>query len=161
MIDASSEVRLLQIHPRLARFVTMLIDQLATDGFDVRVTQGLRSWSQQEALWQEGRDANGKVIGVTVTDAPPGYSWHNFGLAADCAPFDAAGNPDWNPTHSDWQHILAAGKSLGLVEGACWHHPDDPHLQLSDYPVTPTDEDRQLFKDGGEDAVWKHYWPNA
>jgi hypothetical protein len=51
----------------------------------------------------------------------------------------------------------ALGQSLGLEVGAYWRSfPDAPHFQLTGrFPVgAPSDEVRQLFKDGGMQAVW-------
>jgi predicted transcriptional regulator len=60
-------------------------------------------------------------------------------------------------TGDDWQRMLAVGNSVGLVEGAEWRtFPDWPHFQLTGkWPVTPDDEVRQVFLDGGMLAVWE------
>lgn len=151
-MDPISESRLNDVCPKLAGLIRQMAVMLSEEGIELHVTQALRSWSQQQALFAQGRTAPGN----RVTDAEGGYSWHNFGLAVDVAPF-VDKKPDWNASHACWQRIFAVGKSLGLAEGACWHKPDDPHLQLIDYPETPTDEDRQLFLDAGEVAVWEKY----
>ena len=48
---------------------------LAAQGVYVRVVQGLRTWTEQDALYAQGRTAPGKV----VTNVRGGYSWHCFG----------------------------------------------------------------------------------
>jgi peptidoglycan L-alanyl-D-glutamate endopeptidase CwlK len=151
-MDAISEAKLVDLHPKLADLIRQMYAMLEQENYELHVVQGLRSWSQQDVLYQQGRT----TLGPIVTEAQAGYSWHNFGLAVDVAPFVGLA-PDWNASHPAWQRIFAIGKSLGLVEGACWHKPDDPHLQLSDYPVTPTDEDREIFLQAGESAVWDKY----
>lgn len=125
--------------------------QLEAEGIVIRVTQSLRPWATQEALYAQGRTAPGSI----VTNAEPGFSWHNFGLAVDVAPFDGA-LPDWNITHPVWQRLVSVGDSLGLLSGAEWRtFPDWPHFQLTGrFPVTPDDEVRYLFKEGGLQAVW-------
>jgi peptidoglycan L-alanyl-D-glutamate endopeptidase CwlK len=50
-------------------------------GIDLVVVQALRTKEQQDALYAQGRTAPGRV----VTDARPGFSWHNFGRAYDVA----------------------------------------------------------------------------
>jgi peptidoglycan L-alanyl-D-glutamate endopeptidase CwlK len=156
-MDPISETRLEEVHPKVAAAIRQLSEMLAAESIEIRVTQALRSWAQQQALWQEGRDSQGNVIGTVVTDAKAGYSWHNFGLATDVAPFDANG-PDWNIKHPAWQRIVAVGVSLGLVSGSEWRtFPDWPHLQLSGIPITPTDQDRENFLDGGITRVWQAY----
>jgi len=154
-VDVISESRLGEIHQLLASKIRTMAEMLSQESITIRVTQGLRSWNQQQDLYSQGRDADGNIIGKTVTNAKPGYSWHNFGLAVDVAPFDN-GIPDWNENHPDWQRIVQIGTSLGLTAGAGFRtFPDYPHFQLTGiFPVTPTDEVRQLFRDGGVSAVW-------
>lgn len=156
-MDAASESRLQLVHPELASKVRNMADILAVSGIEIRVTQGLRSWNDQLALWLKGRDAQGNITdpGKVVTKAAPGHSWHNFGLAVDVAPF-ANNTPDWNLDHPAWKKIVAVGESLGLVSGSEWRtFPDWPHFQLTGkWPVSPNDEVRQTFLDGGMSAIW-------
>jgi D-alanyl-D-alanine dipeptidase len=157
MLDANSEARLAEVHPKVAELVRSMADRLAVESITVRVTQGLRSWAQQQTIWLEGRDEAGNIVDPSkvVTNAPPGHSWHSFGLAVDLAPFE--GNiPDWNVTHPAWKRIVEIGESLGLTAGAEWHHPvDEPHFQLTGrFGVSPDDEVRELFQSGGISAVW-------
>ena len=158
-MDAISESRLTEVHPLLASKIRQMADILAQSGVTLRVTQGLRSWTQQLSLWLKGRDPNGTVIdrSKVVTNAAPGHSWHNFGLAVDVVPMDNVGQPDWNVNHPVWKQIVSVGTSLGLVAGAEWRtFPDYPHFQLTGkLPVSPDDEVRQTFKDGGMVTIWK------
>ncbi len=157
-MDALSQTQLQLVNPELAAKVTRLMDSLALENAIIKVTQGLRSWTEQEALWQKGRDALGNVVdrSQVVTDAAPGHSYHNFGLAVDVAPFDDS-IPDWNLNHPVWKRIEAVGVSLGMTAGAEFRtFPDWPHFQLTGtLPVSPDDEVRQTFKDGGMLAVWE------
>lgn len=125
---------------------------LASENIDVQVTQGLRSWAEQAALYAQGRTAPGGI----VTNAQPGHSYHQFGLAVDVAPFDA-GIPDWNSAHPVWKRIVSVGVSVGLVDGAEWRtFPDWPHFQMTgQLPVSPDDAVRAAFLAGGIDQVWK------
>jgi len=161
-MDSTSEARLQNVHPKLAAAIRKMAEMLAGEGITIRVTQGLRSWSQQMGLWLQGRDSHGNVVDPKkiVTKAAPGHSWHQYGLAVDVAPFTttASGDlPDWNVNHPVWQRIVAVGTSLGLEAGAQWRtFPDWPHFQLTGkWPVSPDDEARQTFLDGGMDQVWK------
>lgn len=155
-MDAISEARLETVAPQLADKVRQMADMLAQEGILIRVTQALRSWSQQDALYAQGRTAPGTV----VTNCPGGHSYHNFGLAVDCVPDDPAQpgyQPDWNASHPTWKRMEAVGISLGLDSGSTWRSfPDAPHFQLTGrFPEgAPSDEVRQLFKDGGMQAVW-------
>lgn len=160
-MDNFSESRLGGVHPGLAEKIRDMATMLDADGIVIRVTQGLRTWDQQQDLWQRGRDERGQVVdkAAVVTKAPAGYSWHNFGLAVDVVPDDttlAGFQADWNTAHPAWAKIIAVGKSLGLVEGAEWRtFPDWPHFQLTGrFPATPTDEVRRIYKDLGMRGVW-------
>lgn len=156
-MDNISQARLQEVMPTLAARITTLIEQLESEGIETRVVQALRTWAQQDALYAQGRTAPGPE----VTKAPGGYSYHNFGLAVDLVPSqfgpDQPYNPDWNNTHSTWARMEQLGQALGLDSGATWRSfPDAPHFQLTGtWPEgAPTDDVRQLFKDGGMQAVW-------
>ncbi len=120
----------------------------------IQVTQGLRSWNEQDALYAQGRTTPGPI----VTNAPGGTSWHNLGLACDIVPEDITpGQPDWNISNPAWTRIISVGESLGLVSGSEWRtFKDYPHFQLTGrFGVNPDDEVRKLFRDGGIMAVWQ------
>lgn len=127
----------------------------------MEVSQGLRTWPEQTALWQKGRNPDGSYIdpihetGV-VTHAGAGQSWHNYGCAFDIFIATSYGI-DWTGNDAAWQACISVGESLGLTAGAEWHgmETDRPHFQLTGrFPVTPDDEVLYLFKNGGLDAVW-------
>lgn len=150
-MDPISEDRLAEVHPLLAARVRSMDEMLVGENIVIRVTQGLRTWAEQAALYAQGRTVPGKV----VTDARPGYSWHNFGLAVDVAPFDG-GIPDWNVDHPAWKRIVSVGESVGMVSGSEWRtFPDWPHFQMTgQLPVTPDDAVRIAYQNGGIAAVW-------
>lgn len=150
-MDPISEARLLNVHPKLAGRVRQMAEMLEGENITIRVTQGLRTWADQAALYAQGRTTPGKI----VTNAQPGHSYHNFGLAIDVAPFD--GNiPDWSVDHPAWKRIVAVGESLGLQSGSEWRtFPDWPHFQMTgQLPVSPDDAVRAAYETGGIEAVW-------
>ena len=151
-MDDISERRLSEVYPGLADKVRQMAEQLEQEGIDIRVTQSYRPWSEQAALYDQGRTSPGEI----VTNARAGFSWHNFGLAVDVAPLIPQG-VDWNTNHPAWLRIVAAGTSFGLVSGAEWRtFPDWPHFQLTGrFPVTPNDEVRAIYRTGGLAAVWE------
>lgn len=177
-MDALSEGRLSEVHPILAGKVRTASDMLALEDLEIRVTQGLRSWNLQAALYAQGKpgeftieqvNALRRAVGLapispeensqSVTRAAPGHSWHNFGLAVDVVPNDVSRpgwQPDWNAEHPAWKRIEQVTVSLGMVAGAYFRtFPDAPHVQLTGrFPANPTEEVRQLFRDGGIQAVW-------
>ncbi len=151
-MDRNSEFRLKLVNPRLSALIHQLAEiLLAKYKVEIRVTQGIRSWAEQDDL------AN-KV--PPVTKARGGHSWHNFGLAVDVVPDDisiAGFQCDWNLSHPVWQWIHKEAEALGLTCGADFRaFPDWPHLQLTGrFPASPTDEVRSIFKCGGAVAVWQ------
>ena len=150
-MDTVSEARLQLVCPALAAKIQSLALMLQDEGITFRVTQGLRSWNDQDKLYQQGRTLPGKI----VTNAPAGHSWHEFGLAVDVVPMDPL--PDWDTTHPVWTRLINVGESLGLYSGSEFTHiKDEPHFQLTGtFPVSPNDEARQIFKNAGMEAVWQ------
>lgn len=162
-MDSISEQRLQELWSLLADIGRNLILTLEAQGIEARIVQGLRSWQQQDGLWQQGRETAGPI----VTDAKGGYSWHNFGMAFDLCPSmygpEVIYKPDWNEQHSTWKKMEQLGISLGLTSGATWKRlVDSPHFQLTGrFPITPDDEVRQLFRDAGMEQVWKEAGINS
>lgn len=156
-MDAISESRLGEVYPPLAEKIRQMYQMLETENIEIRVTQSLRSWAEQAALYAEGRDANGNIVDQSkvVTDAKPGDSYHNYGLAVDVAPFDA-GIPDWDINHPAWKRIVAVGESLGLDSGSQWRtFPDWPHFQMTGkFPASPDAEVSSLYASSGIQGVW-------
>lgn len=154
-LDNVSIGRLAEVCPALSQKIYSLARLV--DPILFRITQGLRSWADQEALWAKGRDSNGVIIdpGAVVTKAPPGHSWHEFGLAIDFVPM-INGQPEWDVKKPEWETIIQAALTLNLVSGKYWKTiVDIPHLQLTGrFPVSPTDEVREIFKTVGIKGVW-------
>jgi hypothetical protein len=156
-MDSVSNQRLSFVCPSLSSKIGQMSEVLAPDNPPVyfRVTEGLRTWAEQAQLWAQGRTAPGTI----VTDAAPGYSWHNFGCAVDLVPMIDLG-PDWNITHPVWQRMMAVGDSLGLVHvdiktrlGA---HRDYPHFQMTGtWPTVPDEQVRTVFTDKGMQELWR------
>lgn len=148
----SNEERLQQIHPVLASRVRDFLAKLQTEGINVLITQGLRTWEEQDALYAKGRT----TPGPKVTNAQGGHSQHNFGLAVDVAPEDA-GVIDWNLSHPNWKRILELAPQFKLAEGAQWRtFPDNPHLYPVEIPAT-CEVLREKYSEGGVENVWKWF----
>lgn len=148
----ADELKLSLICPQLASKIRQLAGMMALVGEPITVEVGLRSWAEQQKLYNQGRTTPGPI----VTDAPPGHSWHFCGLAADLAPMNLVTQPNWDPANPEWGDMGAKAESLGLTWGGEFHHrPDKPHLQLTgSFPVSPTDEVRQIFLNVGMMGVW-------
>lgn len=151
-MDSVSEALLSLVNPLLADKIRLLAEMMDLTGEPIRVEQGLRSWSKQAEIYAQGRTAPGEI----VTNAPPGHSWHEFGLAVDVCPLSLLPTVNWTPESPIWTDMGSKGKSLGLFWGGDFSHPDRPHFQLTGtFPVSPDDETRQVFKDGGMLSVWE------
>ena len=165
VLSATSLARLGEVHPELARRIKQLDALLPA--LSIQVTQGYRTWADQDALYAEGRTTAGPNIdaahplGFPVTKARGGQSAHNFGYAVDLVPEDVTpGTPDWNSSDPAWQKMLAAGLTCGLAEGARWRSfVDTPHFYLQELPADPTDEMRALLEGGGIQALWDSWAP--
>lgn len=144
--------RIEQLWPPLKVKAYQLLQLLSLKEIDCEVSQGLRTWAEQEALYAQGRNGS---PGPIVTNAQPGQSWHTFGMAFDID-IQNGNQLDWDAADPEWQSAIAAGESLGLVAGATWRtFPDRPHFQLTGrFPVTPDAEVLSLYQQGGIAAVW-------
>jgi peptidoglycan L-alanyl-D-glutamate endopeptidase CwlK len=87
----------------------------------------LRTFKEQEVLYAHGRTKPGQV----VTNARPGESFHNYGLAFDAIPILESGKPDWE--NREKIRILGElGESIGLQWGGRWPtFKDYPHFQMA------------------------------
>jgi len=94
-------------------------------GINVKIITGTRNYHEQSALYAKGRT----TAGPKVTNSPPGYSWHNFGVAWDFVVFDAKGQPLWESPLMECCGKIA--ESCDLEWGGRWKSfPDTPHIQL-------------------------------
>lgn len=171
----TSEARLREVYPRLAENIHKLASQLLEEGVEIVVSQGIRTIAEQDALYAQGRTSlssvgchhNGRTFkpgtcphhpyGVPITNARGGYSYHNFGLAVDCAPIIPSQYAiDWNSSHPAWIKMETYGVKLGMVNGAHWARLiDAPHFQMTGpFPEgAPTDEVRRLAS-AGLSVLW-------
>lgn len=143
--------RLARVHPRLAALALRMVDLCAAAGVGVLITQGLRTWEEQDELYAQGRSKPGDI----VTKAKGGQSWHNFGLAFDIVVLDSLSKADWDTAHPGWRQAAAVGKSLGLEWGGDWKSFKDlPHFQLVNGLTLA--RCRELFQQGGGlEKIWE------
>lgn len=125
---------LTDLRPEIRPQVDAFLDACAQEGIDVLVTCTLRSNADQAALYAKGRTVAPIGRRFVVTDAPPGQSAHNYGLAIDVVPM-VNGKPDWNGADPVWQRI----GQLGQLSGLQWAgepgfpFPEEPHFQHPDW----------------------------
>jgi len=145
--------------PELKSKVGQLLLRCAARGFEMRPSAGLRDPFEQAKLWRQSRsseeirakvqefeaagadflahciDSVGPQHGDPVTDAPPGYSWHQWGEAVDCF-WLLNGKAEWSTTKkvnglNAYSVYVDEAEQLGLVAGGHWETLKDwPHVQL-------------------------------
>jgi hypothetical protein len=140
--------KLAAVHPVLADYVRLMSAALVKRGIHIRITDGLRTFAEQDKLYAQGRKTPGKV----VTDARGGYSNHNYGLAVDVVPL-VNGKVEWNVSDDIWNAIGEEGRRAGLEWGGDWKKlVDRPHFQLR--VGIGVEQCLSIFKKGGLSAVW-------
>jgi uncharacterized protein YcbK (DUF882 family) len=107
---------------RFSNALVWLDNWLSDYGVELRIVSGFRSLQEQEALYAQGRTSaeirervHKQGRGGAVTDAPPGQSAHNYGLAVDLDPDDpntptireiaklfGFGTVSWDPDHLEY-----------------------------------------------------------
>lgn len=106
------------LHPAVKRRAESFIAACREQGIDIVVTSTLRDFDSQAALYAQGRSKPGKI----VTNAKPGQSWHNWGLALDVVPL-RDGKPVWGSVGPDrllWDRVGKIGESCGLEWAGRW-----------------------------------------
>lgn len=88
------------------------------EGIDLLVTSTYRDHDSQAAIYAQGRTKPGKI----VTNARPGWSWHNWRCALDVVPL-RGGKPVWGTSGPDaalWRRIGELGEAAGLEWAGRW-----------------------------------------
>lgn len=110
------------LDPEFRARLEVFQDRLNQVGIKVKLVSGYRSIQEQNRLYSLGRTRPGRK----VTNARGGYSWHNFGLAADYA-FVVGGQLTWS---GPWSVFGRIARECGLEWGGDWKKfPDRPHVQ--------------------------------
>ncbi len=145
--DPKGILRSGKIHPELVRRIEALIEEAHRHGLNLYVQEGFRSMEEQRRLFHSGRG---------VTNARPGYSFHNYGLAVDVVFRDDHNRPSWSE-HNNWELLGSLGKKLGLEWGGDWKHlKDRAHFQLVPNRELPLV--RELYQKGGIENVWRYFF---
>lgn len=123
-VDDRSEANITTLLPEVQPLARALVQKAATNGIQIKVISGLRTYAEQDALYAKGRSEPGKK----VTNAKGGYSNHNFGIAFDIGVF--SGNRYLGDA-PQYKAVGALGMELGLEWGGSWTSiADQPHFQL-------------------------------
>lgn len=135
-MDKITKQRIDVLHPLVRCEVTNIINEcneLLTGNSKVRISQGLRTFHEQNDLYALGRTKAGKK----VTNAKGGQSVHNYGFAVDIvmiidgktASWDV--KKDWdNDGIADWDECVKVFAKHGWSWGGSWtSFKDMPHFE--------------------------------
>lgn len=128
-LDPRSESNIATLVPKAQvaarKFMEAAVPAMQTHGLTLKIICGTRTYDEQNALYAQGRTRKGPK----VTNAPAGYSLHNFGIAWDVCLFNGP-VPLWeSPYYAECAKI---GRSQGLDCGEFWKNfTDEPHYQLA------------------------------
>lgn len=137
------------------RKIAALAERLAARGMEVLITDGFRSFPEQNALFAQV---------PKVTNARGGESNHNYGMAVDLYPF-IGGHVFTEPTAGNKQRfeeiqqaIIDEAEGIGLFSGVHFGNlGDKPHVQLlSESAFNAKHKALPIFNANGQsfDAVW-------
>lgn len=136
IMDKATLQRIERLHPLVRDEVKKIIkecNEALTGRAKIRITQGWRSFEEQERLYAIGRITSGKK----VTNAKAGQSIHNYGLAVDiCLIIDGKTASwdtvkDWdNDRVADWYECVKIFAKYGWDWGGNWKtFKDLPHFE--------------------------------
>lgn len=143
VVVAKDDEELLHVHPILARKVLQILEMATEEGYRVTVSQGLRTFAEQDKLFKKR---------PRVTKARGGQSYHNYGVAVDLA-FIVGGKISWDERL--YRNIGRWASRVGLEWGGHWKFVDYPHVQLNSLPATG--RLLAVYNARGLDAVWKEF----
>jgi peptidoglycan L-alanyl-D-glutamate endopeptidase CwlK len=145
--------------PELKTKIAQLVNRCADRGFTMRPSAGFRDPFEQAKLWRQSRsieeiramikelraagadflayciESVGPQHGDPVTNAIPGYSWHQWGEAVDCF-WLLNGKAEWSTTKlvggfNAYRVYAQDAVKVGLFAGGNWTRLKDwPHVQL-------------------------------
>ncbi|MFJ7928937.1 peptidoglycan-binding protein [Peribacillus sp. NPDC096448] len=115
-----------------------MVERAYNEGITVQISAGYRSMEEQANLYGQGRVYSYNGINYSnlakpiVTNAKPGQSYHNYGLAIDFFIVSDDGRRAIWKVDSKWQRVSAIGKALGFKWGGDWSSfKDYPHLEMT------------------------------
>lgn len=125
--------RVAKIHPKLRDELCTILLNIHNRGIDIRITQGLRTFKEQDDLYAQGRTKPGKI----VTNAKGGQSFHNYGLAVDFCLLHKDGSISYSmiedidkDNQADWMEVVEEFKKLDWKWGGDFKSfKDTPHFE--------------------------------
>ncbi len=135
-MDKLSFDRAMSLHPAVRNDAIALLTKasnLLTGNAQIRFSQTLRTFEEQQALYNQGRTSPGAI----VTNARAGYSFHNYGLAFDIVLIIDGKTASWDRSKDydgdkipDWQEFVNIAKGDGWKWGGEFKSIKDyPHFE--------------------------------
>jgi len=125
--DPITDLRIGTLHPLIRgmflRFIMRVDSEL---DIQLRLTDALRTWEQQNKLYARGRT----IPGAKVTWVKGGHSFHNYGLAGDICQIND-GKALWSMGIKTWRAIAKIANEEGLDWGYDLWGKDKPHFQCT------------------------------
>lgn len=119
------------LHPEVKALIPKFLDECNKKGLAVKITDTVRTKSEQDSLYAQGRTKPGNI----VTNVKYPYSNHNWGMAFDFCRNDGKGA--YNNSDNWFAKVGAVAVSLGFEWGGNWKgFPDNPHIELTKYGST-------------------------
>jgi len=149
-----------KLNPDFGAACRKLLERCAQRGVEMRTNEGIRDPWKQAIYWRQSRSIEeinrniaklrhesaifiadileevGPQHGDTVTNALPGASWHQWGLALDCF-WLVNGAAEWSTTKkvngiNGYRLYADQAEGLGLTAGGHWSSLKDwPHVQAN------------------------------
>ncbi len=127
LIDRSTK-NMGAVHAVVKETTLEVIKRAYKEGINVQISAGYRSNAEQQRLFNQGRTTPGNI----VTNAKPGQSLHNYGLAVDYFLTNESGTTAIWTVNANWRRVATIAKSLGFEWGGDWTgFVDYPHLQMT------------------------------
>ncbi len=133
LLDSEQEVFITDLNPLVQNLFRQFITEVQNSGWHVLITSGYRTFAQQAADYA-----------ANSSNAQPGYSYHNYGLAID---INASNGSQWlrkATAKQDWidSGIPAIAESFGLTWGGNFsNYADNVHFA---YEIVSTNDLHQL-----------------
>lgn len=129
-MDKSTQDRIAKLHPKVRGEMKTIIDEcnlLLCGRSQVRISQGLRTFAEQDALYKQK---------PKVTNAKGGQSIHNYGFAVDMVLIIDSKTVSWDiytdwdkDGVSDWDECVRVFAKYGWSWGGNWAtFKDFPHF---------------------------------
>ena len=165
-----------KLDPEFRATADLVLERCREKGFTLKPFFTVRDPWAQARLWRQSRTSeqiNGALRGLLkeeahflaeilqsvgpqtgqwATNALPGQSWHQYGLALDCF-VSELGVAVWDYSHPGYAVYAEAARDLGLEAGHFWSSKDSVHIQQSplgapNLPWQLTDHEmRRLWSD--------------